>query len=111
MTWTFIWLMFLLKIPIGGLLWIVWWAIHQTDGQAAADEGDGGSKVHAHRMPRPRLPPPRPRGAHSAPPPGAPARVRRATTARICILGCQAASARSMGLAEATGSVRREQAG
>jgi len=103
--------MLLLKIPIGGLLWIVWWAIHQTDGQAAADEGDGGSKVHAHRVPRPRPPRPRPRGAHAALPPVAPARVRRATTARIRTLDCRAAGARSMDLAEPTASVRGEEAG
>ena len=27
-TWGFLWLMFALKIPIVGLLWIVWWAVH-----------------------------------------------------------------------------------
>ena len=74
-TWTFVWLMLLLKIPIGGLLWIVWWAIHQTDGQAANGEGDGGSKVHAHRTPRPRPPRPR-RGA---------ARGRRRLPRRGCV--------------------------
>ena len=31
MTWGFLWLMLALKIPIGGLLYIVWWAVHQTD--------------------------------------------------------------------------------
>jgi hypothetical protein len=37
MTWTFIWLMLLLKIPIAGILWIVWWAIHQNDDEPVAD--------------------------------------------------------------------------
>jgi hypothetical protein len=84
-TWTFIWLMFLLKIPIGGLLWIVWWAIHQTDGQAA-DGGDGGTKVHAHRTPLPRPPRPR-RGTHAAIPPPAPSRVRCGAL-RTLAVGC-----------------------
>jgi len=78
-TWTFIWLMFLLKIPIAGLLWIVWWAIHQTDGQAAGGDGEGGSKVHRHRRPLPRPPRPR-RGAHGAVALPAPARIRCVAT-------------------------------
>ncbi|MGH2851301.1 MAG: hypothetical protein ACRDLP_11860, partial [Solirubrobacteraceae bacterium] len=88
MTWTFIWLMFLLKIPIGGLLWIVWWAIHQSDGQTTS--GDGGSKVHAHRPLPPR--PPRPRrgrGAHATVAPQAPRRTRGAV-ARARVLDCPA---------------------
>jgi hypothetical protein len=76
-TWTFIWLMFLLKIPIGGLLWIVWWAIHQTTDTEAVDEGEGGSRVHRHRRTRPRGPRPRPRrGAHGVLPPPSPSRMR-----------------------------------
>ena len=37
MTWTFIWLMLLLKIPIGGMLWIVWWAIKKADEEPVAE--------------------------------------------------------------------------
>jgi hypothetical protein len=49
MTWTFIWLMLLLKIPIAGILWIVWWAIHKTDEEPAVDgDGGGGSKLRLH---------------------------------------------------------------
>ena len=80
MGWTFIWLMFLLKIPIGGLLWLVWWAIHKTDEEpVGARDEDGGSKVDPARRHHPRPPrPPRPRrGPHTgAPPPHSPARVR-----------------------------------
>jgi hypothetical protein len=77
MTWTFIWLMLLLKIPIGGMLWIVWWAIHKTDEQpVVGGDEDGGSKVRvpAHpRTPRPRAPR---RGPHAGARPPAPSRTR-----------------------------------
>jgi len=80
MTWTFLWLILLLKIPICGLLWIVWWAIHKTDAEAPADahDEDGGTKVTRQRRLHPR--PPRPvrprRGPHSSAPPPAPRRTR-----------------------------------
>ena len=86
--------MLLLKIPIGGLLWIVWWAIHQTDGQTASGDGDGGSKVgnpHAP-LPRPPRPGPRPRrGAHQVLPPPAPSRTR-CIAAKIRTPNCPATS-------------------
>ena len=73
MTWTFLWLILLLKIPIGGLLWIIWWAIHKADEEAPAGvpDEDGGTKVtrerrlhpRAPRPVRPRVPPRRPCGA------------------------------------------------
>jgi hypothetical protein len=109
--WTFIWLMFLLKIPIGGLLWIVWWAIHQTDEQNAGG-GDGGTKVHSHRRPLPR--PPRPgRGAHATPRPATPARVRCAM-ARTLAIACPVGNARptrGARLAGATNDDRRHDSG
>jgi hypothetical protein len=83
MTWTFIWLMLLLKIPIAGIFWIVWWAVHQTDEEPAADgDGDGGSKLRLHsehrrpRAPRPDSPRHPRRGPHAGAPPPAPARTR-----------------------------------
>jgi hypothetical protein len=82
MTWTFIWLMLLLKIPIGGMLWIVWWAIHKTDEQpVVGSDEDGGSKIRLHphrhpRAPRPRAPRPRRRGPHAGAAPSAPPRMR-----------------------------------
>jgi hypothetical protein len=91
-TWAFIWLMLLLKIPIGWLLWIVWWTIHQTDGQTTSDEGDGGSKVHGYRVPLPRPPRPEPRprrGARHVLPPPAPSRTR-CVAAKIRTLDCPA---------------------
>ncbi|HEX4033511.1 MAG TPA: hypothetical protein VHX66_03625 [Solirubrobacteraceae bacterium] len=79
MTWTFIWLMLLLKIPVGGMLWLVWWVIKNSDEQPVAPgEDDGGSKLRLgpHRQPRP-IGPRRPRrGPHAGARPPAPARVR-----------------------------------
>ncbi|HEY4279338.1 MAG TPA: hypothetical protein VGM91_14030 [Conexibacter sp.] len=71
-----------MKIPIGFLLWLVWWAIHQTpDDAGESHRGDGGSKVGQDgrdprhpRKPFPRRP--RPRGPHGEPTPAAPARTR-----------------------------------
>jgi hypothetical protein len=76
-TATFIWLMFALKIPIIGLLCIVWWAIRQTpEGEQSG--GDGGSNVRPPH-PRPRRPPRPRRGPHGDAPLPAPARVRSVT--------------------------------
>lgn len=77
MEWTgFLFLMLALKIPLGALLWLVWWAIRQTpeDEQQPQGRGDGGSRVddppRHSRPPRPR------RGPHGDPEPAAPPRVR-----------------------------------
>jgi hypothetical protein len=82
MTWGFIWLMLVLKIPIAALLYIVWWAIHQdTEPDIGPSDGEGGSKVYPHDDLRPRLPrPPRHRGPHGSPSPPAPQRSRTRTT-------------------------------
>jgi hypothetical protein len=83
MTWTFIWLMLLLKIPIGGMLWIVWWAIKKADEEPVAerDPGDGGSKLpllphRRPRVPRPYSPLHPRRGPHAGARPPAPRRTR-----------------------------------
>ena len=77
-TWTFIWLMFLLKIPIVALFLIVRWAVRATP--ESASEGKGGIgplprplPPHHPRAPLPRLPR---RGPHAEPAPSSPARVR-----------------------------------
>ncbi|HEU4974740.1 MAG TPA: hypothetical protein VFT50_06585 [Baekduia sp.] len=84
MTWGFIWLMLVLKLPIAALLWIVWWAVHQeTDPQADGDDEDGGTKVDADDRGtprRPRPPFPRRRGPHGGPTVPSPPRVRTTTT-------------------------------
>lgn len=75
MEWGFIWLMFALKIPIGMLLWIVWWAVRQ-EGLPVDEPGDGG--IGDRPKPRhPRPPRRRPRGPHGDPSPlPSPSRVR-----------------------------------
>ena len=77
-TWGFLWLMFALKIPIVGLLWIVWWAVHaEPETEQEPKGGDGGTKQP--RQPRhPRQPFPRHprRGPHGDPALPAPRRTR-----------------------------------
>lgn len=63
MGWTFVWLMVALKVPIAALLYLVWWAVHQTDDEPAPG-GDGGVRPpHPPRAPRS----PRRRGPHGTP--------------------------------------------
>jgi hypothetical protein len=79
-SWTFIYLMVALKIPIAALLYLVWWAIHQTPETTENGSGDGGIKRPRH--PRPPLPRrPRHRGGHGMALPSPP-RTRRAVLAR-----------------------------
>jgi hypothetical protein len=77
MEWTgFLFLMLALKIPLGMLLWLVWWAIRQTpDEEGQPQGGDGGSRVGDPARPRPFPRRPR-RGPHGDPAPAAPPRVR-----------------------------------
>jgi len=79
-TWTFIWLMVVLKLPIAALLYIVWWAI-RAEPDPAAGEDDGGIRPDPERGPRP---PRRPRRGprHAVPVPAAPPRVRAPAVAR-----------------------------
>jgi hypothetical protein len=68
--------MLALKLPLAGLIYIVWWAIKQEPEDATNPEDDGGIKRHDRPHPPkpfPRLPR---RGPHGDPPPAAPARVR-----------------------------------
>jgi hypothetical protein len=75
-TWGFIWLMLALKLPLAGLIYIVWWAIKQTPEDATKPDDEGGirrlDRPHPVK-PFPRLPR---RGPHGDPPPRSPARVR-----------------------------------
>ncbi|HEX8647971.1 MAG TPA: hypothetical protein VF715_13845 [Thermoleophilaceae bacterium] len=76
MGWGFVWMMVVLKIPIVALLWLVWWAIKQSDMEIEQPpEGGGGSDRHPHRG-GPRRPRPPRRGPHAEPAPAAPKRVR-----------------------------------
>ncbi len=85
MDWAFIYLMFVLKIPIGLLLWIVWWAIRSEPESADAPEGGGGGTKVPPRQPRhPRRPLPRNprRGPHRGAPAVAPPPRTRTVLAR-----------------------------
>ena len=74
MDWTFVYLMFLLKIPIVGAMWIIYWAIKQEPDPASERRDDGGSRRRLHpRRPFPRRPR---RGPHGDPPAPPPPRVR-----------------------------------
>jgi len=48
--------MFALKIPLAGLIYIVWWAIKQEPDEASSRDDDGGIK---RQPPHPRKPFPR----------------------------------------------------
>jgi hypothetical protein len=85
--WTFIWLMFLLKIPIVGLFLIVRWAVRQVPESAPGQDGGIGPlprPLHPHRGGgnQPRLPRPPRRGPHGEREPASPARVRGAAARR-----------------------------
>jgi hypothetical protein len=59
--WPIFFLLVVLKIPVLGSLWLVWWAAKQHDEpDAAADQDSGGFK----RRPRPKLPKGPRRGPH-----------------------------------------------
>jgi hypothetical protein len=62
MGWTFLWLMLGLKIPIAALLYLVWWAIHQTP---ETEEAPPSSDDHEFRRFRPQ--PKRPRDPRRGP--------------------------------------------
>jgi hypothetical protein len=77
-TWTFIWLMFMLKIPIVALFLIVRWAVRQTPETEPGSDGGIGPRpgpLHPHH-PRSRLPRRPRRGPHGDPAPVSPSRVR-----------------------------------
>jgi hypothetical protein len=77
-TWTFIWLMLFLKIPIVALFLLVRWAVRQTPEPATGEDGGIGPRAHPHRPPHPRSRGPRTprRGPHGDPPVPSPPRVR-----------------------------------
>jgi len=79
MSATFIFMMFVLKLPIAGLLYIVWWAIRAVPEPEVVTDEDGGTKkplAPRHRHPRPELPRPPRRGPHGAPALPPPRRTR-----------------------------------
>lgn len=74
--WTFVWLMFFLKIPIVALFLIVRWAVKQTPEPDTGQDGGIGPRPSPHRPHRPRARLPRRRGPHGDPAPSSPARTR-----------------------------------
>jgi hypothetical protein len=83
-TWTFIWLMFLLKIPIVALFMIVRWAVREVPESAPGEDGGIGPGLrprHPHH-PRSRLPRPPRRGPHGEPSLPSPPRVRTVAAAQ-----------------------------
>jgi hypothetical protein len=74
-TWGFLWLMLALKIPLIGLISIVWWAIKQEPEDSSSGESDGGIKRQRPHPPAPFPRRPR-RGPHGDLAPSPPARVR-----------------------------------
>jgi hypothetical protein len=66
-TWGFIWIMLILKIPLAALIYVVWWAIKQEPEQPeSSDEGGGGGvrRVPHGRHPRKPFPHAPRRGPH-----------------------------------------------
>jgi hypothetical protein len=75
-TWTFIWLMVFLKIPVVALFLLVRWAVRQSPEDAPGQDGGVGPRPRNPHHPRSRLPRPPRRGPHGSPAPASPARVR-----------------------------------
>jgi len=63
MTWTFLWMMLALKIPIAALIYLVWWAIHQEPDPVSEEGGSAVPRPDPRRHPRP----PRPRRPRRGP--------------------------------------------
>ena len=60
--WPIFFLLVVLKIPVLGSLWLVWWASQATpEPEEAAEDSDGGFK---RRRPQPKLPRGPRRGPH-----------------------------------------------
>lgn len=76
MEWTgFVFLMFVLKIPLIALIWLVWWAVRQVPDEAGEQHGEDGGNQRVDPPHRPSPHRPR-RGPHGDPAPSAPPRVR-----------------------------------
>jgi hypothetical protein len=77
-TWTFIWLMVILKVPIVALFMIVRWAVRQTPEVEPGNDGGIGPTRGPWHPHHPRSRPPRMprRGPHGDPASPSPQRVR-----------------------------------
>jgi len=66
--WPIFFLLVVLKIPVFGALWLVWWASRSPEPETAQKDSDGGGPERWRPSPYPRRP------NHS---PGGPAVARR----------------------------------
>ena len=71
---TFVWMFFVLKLPIIAALLLIWYAIREPE--PTVDEGDGGSRVPVGPVSRPDRPRHPRRGPHDGHPSSPPGRVR-----------------------------------
>jgi hypothetical protein len=81
-TWTFIWLMVFLKIPIVAMFLLVRWAVMQPPVDGPDEDGGIGPRsrpLNPHH-PRSRLPRSPRRGPHGDPSPASPRRARTAVS-------------------------------
>jgi hypothetical protein len=76
--WTFIYLMFVLKIPIIAAIAIIWWAV-KAEPDPLEGRDDGGSKLRPRPHPSRPLPRGPRRGPHGDPATPSPPRVRTST--------------------------------
>ena len=78
MTWTFVYLMVGLKIPIAALFFLVRWAVKDPPEPepASDDKGDGNDRIEHHRHPREPFPKRPRRGPHGGLAPAPPQRMR-----------------------------------
>ena len=75
MGWTLFYMLVILKIPVIGMLLLVWWAVRQEPEPAGGESRELLRRGPDHPR-RPRKPRPPRRGPHADPLPSAPARVR-----------------------------------
>jgi len=55
--WAIFFLLVVLKVPVFGALWLVWWASREPEPEGAAgDDSDGGGGRWSRGRPRPRGP-------------------------------------------------------
>jgi hypothetical protein len=83
-TWTFIWLMVFLKIPVVALFLLVRWAVGQAPETGSGEDGGIGPRprpLHPHH-PRRGVPRRPRRGPHGMPSPSPP-RVRTLTARKL----------------------------
>ena len=64
--WPIFFLLVVLKIPVFGALWLVWWASRAPEPETAGEDSDGGFKRRGPFPTRPRGPRHRPHGGGAA---------------------------------------------